>query len=408
MQPSTDESIPMLDQRKETTIPETAATPAGKGSRFWLTAAAILALVLASWGVISRKISENKLASWTETQSTPSVELATLKTGSSADGFALPGEIKAFYEAQIRARVNGYLKDWKYDIGARVKAGELLATIDAPELDQQYEQARGELAKAEAHAQLAKLTSKRWTALRAGNVVSQQSADEKGGDVAAKDADVAAARANVDRLKAMKSFTEIRAPFSGIVTARKVDVGVLVGPGYPAELFNVADIHQMRVYVRVPQSLAARIKEGMKASLTLSQYPGQKFEAKVIATSQAIATNSRTLLVQLLADNPKGMLLPGSFTEVLFELPQDQNVVRVPATALLFRNNQLHVATVDPKMNVSFKRISIDRDLGNEVEVSSGIKATDSVINYPSEFLRDGEKVIVAHQTVASHGEAKK
>lgn len=406
MQSSADEPITMLDEQNEATSPKAAT--AGRGVRFWLIIAATLALALASWGVISRKISESRLANWTETQATPSVELAALKTGSGRGDLVLPGEIKAFYEAQIRARVNGYLRDWKYDIGARVKTGEVLATIDAPELDEQYEQAKGELAKAEAHAQLAKLTSKRWTALRAATVVSQQSVDEKGGDVAAKDADVAAARANVDRLKALKGFTEIRAPFSGVVTARRVDVGVLVGPGHPIELFNVADIHQMRVYVRVPQSLAARIKEGMKATLTLSQYPDRKFEAKVIATSQAIAPNSRTLLVQLLADNSSGVLFPGSFTEVHFELPQDPNLIRIPATALLFKDNQLYVASVDPEMKVVLRKISIERDLGGEVEVSSGVKPSDHVINYPSEFLRDGERVIVASQAVASRGDGKK
>lgn len=396
----------MLDERNEATLPTTPA--AGKGVKFWLAVAAILALGVAGWGVVSRMIKEGRLANWTDAQATPSVELAPLKTGSGGQGLALPGEFKAFYEAQIRARVNGYLKDWKYDIGAHVHAGELLATIDAPDLDQQYEQAKGELARAEAHSQLAKLTSKRWSALRAATVVSQQSVDEKGGDVAAKDADVAAARANVDRLRAMKGFTEIRAPFTGVVTARKIDIGVLVGPGHPVELFDVSDIHELRVYVRVPQPLAAHIKEGMKATLTVSQYPGRKFEAKVIATSQAIATNSRTLLVQLLTDNSSEALFPGSFTEVHFELPSDANIVRVPATALIFRNNQLHVALVDPEMKVTFRKISIERDLGNEVEVSSALKPSDRVINYPSEFLREGQKVIIADKTAASRGDGEK
>jgi RND family efflux transporter MFP subunit len=390
----TNEPIPTLSEQTDISSAEAQATR--KRMKFWLGGAALIAVGLAAAGIASRWIGESRLAHWTEAQAIPTVELATLKTGGGDQGLVLPGEIRAFNEAQIRARVNGYLKEWKFDIGARVKAGEVLAVIDAPELDQQYEQAKGELAKAEAHAQLAKLTSKRWAALRASTVVSQQSVDEKGGDVNAKVAEVSAARANLDRLKALKGFTEITAPFSGVVTARKVDIGVLVGPGHPIELFDVADIHQMRVYVRVPQSLATRIRQGMKATLTLSQHPGRTFDARVIATSDAIAESSRSLLVQLLAANPDGALLPGSFTEVRFELPKDPSTVRIPATALLFRDNQLHVAIVAPDMKVALKEIHVERDLGTEVEVSSGIGASDRIINYPSDSIRDGDPVLIA------------
>ena len=362
---------------------------------FGLRAAALAAVCLAVFGIYTRRNADHRLADWTNAQAVPTVELAALKVGSSSRGLALPGELKPLIEAQIRARVNGYIKDWKYDIGARVKSGETLATIDAPELDQQYEQAKGELARAEAHSQLAKLTSKRWVALRTSTAVSQQSVDEKGGDVSAKEADVAAARANVDRLKAMKSFTDVTAPFSGIVTARRIDIGVLVGPGNPIELFDVADIHQIRVYVRVPQPLSTRIRQGMEATLTLSQYPGRTFEAKVIANSEAIAANSRTLLIQLLADNKDGALLPGSFAEIRFELPEDPNIIRIPATALLFKDNQFQIALVGRDSRVVLKKISIDRDLGMEVEVSEGVKATDRAINYPSEMIRDGDLVVL-------------
>jgi RND family efflux transporter MFP subunit len=371
-------------------------------------AAVLVALCLAAFGIYVRRNADERLADWTNAQAVPTVELAALKVGSSSRGLALPGELKPLIEAQIRARVNGYIKDWKYDIGARVNLGETLATIDAPEVDQQYEQAKGELARAEAHAQLAKLTSKRWVALRASTAVSQQSVDEKGGEVSAKDADVMAARANVDRLKAMKSFTDVTAPFSGIVTARRIDIGVLVGPGNPVELFDVADVHQMRVYVRVPQPLSRRIKQGMKATLTLSQFPGHTFEAKVIANSEAIAVSSRTLLVQLLADNKDGVLLPGSFVEVRFELPIDPNVIRIPATALVFKDNQFQIALVDPDSKVVLKKISIDRDLGTEVEVSEGVRVTDRVINYPSEMLRDGDLVtLITEKSNQARGDGR-
>lgn len=363
--------------------------------------AALIAAGLAAFGVISRRLEHDRLAQWTEAQATPSVELATLKLGSADDGLTLPGEIKALNEAQIRARVNGYVKEWKYDIGARVKAGETLAVIDAPELDQQYQEAKGQLEKAEAHAQLARLTSKRWAALRASTVVSQQSVDEKSGEANAKDAEVAVARGNLNRLQALKSFTEVTAPFAGVVTARRIDVGVLVGPAHPVELFDIADIHQLRVYVRVPQSLAPQIRQGMKAALSLPQYPGRTFEAKVTATSDAIEANSRTLLVQLLTNNDSGALLPGSFAEVRFELPKKTNVVRIPATALLFRDNQIQVAVVDADQRIAFRKLTIDRDLGSEVEVSAGVHVSDRVVNFPSETLQEGEAVIAPPQASA-------
>lgn len=384
--------MPYPDESMDVSSPK----PRPRKIAFGLRAAVLAAVCLAVFGIYTRRNADHRLADWTNAQAVPTVALAALKVGSSSRGLALPGELKPLIEAQIRARVNGYIKDWRYDIGARVKSGETLATIDAPELDQQYEQAKGELARAEAHAQLAKLTSKRWVALRASTAVSQQSVDEKGGDVSAKEADVAAARANVDRLKAMKGFTEVAAPFAGIVTARKIDIGVLVGPGNPNELFDVADIHQMRVYVRVPQPLSTRIRKGMKATLSLSQFPGRSFEAKVIANSEAIAATSRTLLIQLLADNMDGALLPGSFAEVRFELPTDPNTIRIPATALLFKENQFQVALVGPDSRVVLKKISIDRDLGTDVEVSEGVKASDRVINSPSEMLRDGDVVVIA------------
>ncbi len=385
------EPIPLPEDAPESAAPSTLPPP--KRLKFWLGVAAALAIGLAAAGVIKREIGAHKLAEWTEAQSVPAVELAQIKQGSGEQTLALPGEIRAFTEAQIRARVNGYVKDWRHDIGDRVQAGELLATIDAPELDQQIEQAKGELARAEAHAQLAKLTSKRWAALRASTAVSQQSVDEKGGDVNAKIADVSAARANVERLKAMKSFTDITAPFAGVVTARKIDVGVLVSATNSQELFDVADIHQVRIYVRAPQAFAPRLRPGMRATLALPQYPGRSFEAKVIGTSNAIAEKSRTLLVQLLADNPEGALLPGSYTEARFILPRDRNAVRIPASALLFRNNGLQIATVTPENIVAMKRITVDRDLGAEVEVLSGVSPSEKIINNPSDSIRDGDKV---------------
>lgn len=370
--------------------------PKGRGVKFFLFAAAGVALALAIAGVVARGVDAARLAERTKEQAIPTVKLAALKTGGGETELSLPGEVQALYDARLRARVNGYVRDWKFDIGARVKAGEALATIDAPEIERQLDQARGELARAEAQGQLAKLTSKRWAALRASTAVSQQSVDEKSGESTARSAEVAATRANVGRLQTLKDYLQIVAPFAGVVTARNVDIGALVGPDDKRELFSVADIHQVRIYVGVPQSYAAEITVGMQAALKLPQYRGRAFQAKVVATSNAIAEKSRTLLVQLLAENPDGALLPGSYAEAHFKLRGPPNVLRAPANAILYRDNRLNVATVGPGDRIAIKPIEIARDLGSEIEIASGLSASDRIVENPSDMLRDGDEVRIA------------
>ncbi len=358
--------------------------------------AAALAVILAASGIAVRGYDAERLAKWTQEQAISTVKTVTPKIGVGEQELVLPGNVEALFDARIRARVTGYIRDWTYDIGAHVKSGAILATIDAPDLDQQLQQAKGEQARAEAELELAKLTSKRWAALRASTAVSQQSADEKSGDYSAKASAVAAARANVERLKALQGFTQIVAPFAGVVTVRNVDIGALVSPDRAQELFSVADIHQVRVYVGVPQSYSAQLHEGMQATLKLPQYPRRSFQAKLVTTSNAIATSSRTLLVQLIAENPDGALLPGSFAEAHFKLPGNANVLRVPAAAILYRNNELNVATVGPDHKVVIRPIKIARDLGVEIEVASGIAASDRIIENPSDMIRDGDVVRLA------------
>jgi RND family efflux transporter MFP subunit len=369
-----------------------AHPPAPKVKR-WLIGFALVATALAAAGVVSRSLKAARLDEWTQKQAIPTVEAISPKTGSGQQDLALPGDIQALFNAQIRARVNGYIKDWRHDIGARVKAGEVLAAIDAPELDQQLEQAKGEQAKALAQEQLAKLTSKRWAALRASTAVSQQSADEKSGDVEAKSAELSAAKSNVERLKALESFKLIVAPFTGVVTARKIDIGVLVGPGNDQELFDVSDLHQVYIYVRAPQAYAAQLREGMITKLKVPQFKDRWFAARLISTSSAIAEKSRTLLVQLIADNPNYELLPGSYAEVHFQLPGNQESLRLPASAIFYRDNEMNVATIGADNKVAIKKIEIARDLGVEIEISSGISAADRVINNPPERLADGDVV---------------
>jgi RND family efflux transporter MFP subunit len=352
-----------------------------------------IAAALAAGGIVIRGLNAERLDDWTRRQAVPTVKVVPPRANAGEQELALPGNIQAFYDARLRARVSGYVKNWKYDIGAHVKAGEIIATIDAPDLEQQLEQAKGEQARAESETQLAKVTSKRWSALRASTAVSQQSVDEKSGEYGAKQGQVAAARANVERLKALQGFTQITAPFTGVVTARNVDIGDLVGPDRARELFSVADIHQVRVYVSVPQSYVAQLHEGMLAKLRLPQYPGRLFSAKLVTTSKAIAEQSRALLVQLIADNPDDALLPGSFAEVHFQLPGNPEILRVPADTILYRDNRLNVATVGPGDKVLVKPIEIARDLGSEIEVASGVAASDRIIENPSDMIRDGDVV---------------
>jgi len=358
--------------------------------------AALIALALAATGLFIRGRAFMQLAKATKEGAIPTVAIATPQTGPAVEEIILPGNVQSLFDARIRARVQGFVRDWRYDIGARVKAGEVLATVEAPELDQQLQQAKGELTRAEAEVNLAKLTSKRWSALRASTAVSQQSADEKSGDYQAKQAAVDAARANVERLRALTSYLQITAPFAGVVTARNVDIGALVGPDNKQELFSVADIHQVRIYVGVPQAYAASVKTGLIAELKLAQFPTRLFAAKVLTTSNAIAENSRSLLVQLLADNPDGLLLPGSYAEVHFKLPGRPGVRRIPAAAIFFQMNALAVATVDADSKVTIEPITIVRDLGTTIEISSGPSPGDRIILNPPQSLRDGDTVRIA------------
>jgi RND family efflux transporter MFP subunit len=368
-----------------------------------LILALIGAVVLAVSGIWSRQQNEDKLVKWTKAQAIPTVTVVAPKLGTNDQELILPGDIEAYYEAPIYARVPGYLKMWFKDIGAHVKAGEQLAVIDTPDLDQQFEQAKNDLASVQANAKLAEVTATRWKSLLPSNSVSQQAADEKVADAVAKKALVAAGQANVDRLQAMENFKYIVAPFDGVVTARDTDIGALinVGSGSSAgvELFKVADIHQMRVYVRVPQAYASQLTPGMEADLKLAQYPNQIFKAKLDTTSNAITKESRTVLVELLADNKDGKLWPGTFAEVHFQLPPDPNIYHIPTSSLVFRQHGLQIATVGPDDKVKLKPVTAGRDLGIEIEILSGLEPSDRVIDNPPDSIETGDVVKVTGDT---------
>jgi RND family efflux transporter MFP subunit len=365
-----------------------------------------VAIVVAVYGVVDRGWSEDRLVQLTAQEAIPAVDVIHPEVGVTGERITLPGTINAYFEAPIYARVSGYLKMWYKDIGAHVTAGELLATIETPDLDQELAQAKANLAVADANYRLAQVTANRWQKLLRSDAVSVQAVDVKAGDAAAKQASVAAAQANVARLEAQEAFRRIVAPFDGTITARRTDVGALInaGSGVGPELFAVADVHKMRVYVRVPQAESADIVVGMKASLSLPQFPEQAFPATVLTTANAIDPLSNTLLVELMANNPKGVLAPGTFADVHFELPPQPDVVRIPTSAVLFRAGGLKVATVGPDGKALIRSIRPGRDLGTQMEVLGGLTPADRVIDSPPDSLTEGEKVRLAGASFASTG----
>lgn len=356
-----------------------------------------VAALLATYGILDRGRSEENLVRLTAEQAIPTVSLINPELGVTDQEIVLPGTIDAYFHAPIYARVSGYLKMWYADIGARVKTGQKLASIETPDLDQELAQAKANLGVAQATFKLAQLTAARWQKLLKSDAVAVQEVDVKTGDSAAKQAAVTAAQANVDRLQALQAFKHIVAPFDGVITARKTDVGALInaGSGVGPELFAVADVHEMRVYVRVPQSESADIVNGMQAFLSLPQYPGKKFPATVATTAGAIDPISNTLLVELAADNKDNVLTPGTFAQVHFKLPGQPDVMRIPTSALLFRQDGLKVAVLGEDGKVQIRPIEAGRDLGTEMEVLSGLRSNDRVINSPPDSLLAGELVRV-------------
>jgi RND family efflux transporter MFP subunit len=358
--------------------------------------AVLVAVGLAFAGIAARAHHDSALKLKVDDDAVPTVSVIDPGHGDAQQELVLPSNVQAFYDAPIYARVPGYLKKWYVDIGAKVKAGDLLAEIETPELDQQLRQAQADLATAVAKARLAETTTKRWQNMLASTSVSKQEADEKSGDFDAKKAAVGAERANVDRLQALQSFKRIVAPFDGTVTARKTDIGALINAGSGsggAELFRVADTHKLRVYVQVPQTYASLIQTGMQAQLRLPEQPGRNFPATVVNTADAISESSRTLLVQLEADNAQGKLISGSYADVHFDLPTVPGVLQLPVTALVFRRHGLEVATVGADNKVVLKSIQLGRDYGTKVEVVAGLDAKDRVIDSPPDWLAQGDKV---------------
>jgi RND family efflux transporter MFP subunit len=359
-------------------------------------------LVAIAYGLHLRSASEKGLSVATEEAAIPSVNVVHPDPGSKADDLALPGSVQAFTDTPIYSRTNGYLKKWYFDIGSRVRKGDLLAEIETPEIDQQLDQSRAELERMQANADLAGVTSNRWQGLLAKHAVSQQEADQTRANYIAAQAAVDASRANVRRLEQLQSYERIVAPFDGVITARNTDIGDLIdagsGSSNPRELFHMDATHKLRVYVAVPEVFSDSIHDGDTATLTQDSNPNESIPGTIVRNSNAIDHSTRTLNVEVDVDNSKGVLRPGAYVFAHFQLPAIGNTVTIPSNTLLFRSEGLRVGVVRGD-RVQLVPVTIGHDFGNSVEVTSGLKTTDEVILDPPDSLASGIEV---HPQIAS------
>lgn len=396
--------------------PEAAPPPVSRGP---LVLALVLfvavAVLLGIFGILRRVHARDQLQDYTVANAAPPVALATPVFEQSAREIVLPGNMQAFTQAPIYARTTGYVKAWYHDIGAHVQKGELLATIETPELDQQLDQAKADLATAQSNAALAKVTADRYQGLIGQNAVSQQDTDNAVSQLQARNTEVASALANVHRLEQLQSFERIEAPFDGVITARNLDIGQLIStagstntPGAGTipgskEVFDISAIQTLRVFINVPQVYAPDAKNGVTATLTLPQYPGRTFKGKLVRSSDSVDPATRTLLAEVDVDNRSGELLPGSYTEVHLNVSSDAPALVVPVSALILEPDGLHVATVDSSHHAHIVRVIPGRDSGTTMEILSGLQPGQPVISNPPDSLTDGELVRVVSQDKQNH-----
>jgi membrane fusion protein, multidrug efflux system len=368
-----------------------------RGMRIVGVAAALLATTVVISGIAVRATGNAKLREWTDTQAIPTVSVVQPDSRRRIATLDLPGRLEAYSRAPIYARVSGYLKSWNVDIGTKVKAGDLLAEIEAPDLDQQLLQAQADLANAESNAEMSERTLKRRQALLNSNIVSRQEVEDRTSDLASKQAIARSMRANADRLQAMTAFKNIVAPFDGVITARDTDLGALInaGGGAGTALFVVSNMEKLRAYVSVPQNYVRAIRSGASARISVPEQPGRFFPAVVEASSQAVDVATGTTRMQLAVDNKDGELMPGAYANVKIDLDTTEGL-HIPASALIFDQNGLRVATVGADGRIAFKQITIARDLGNEIEVASGLTADDRVVTSPPDGIETGDEVRVA------------
>jgi len=371
-------------------------------SRGPLVGAALLivaAIAVAFWGISTRARALSVVTTETRELAVPIVAVITAEKGAPQQDIVLPGTMQAFTDAAIYARTNGYLRKWYADIGSRVRTGQVLADIDSPEVEQQLEQARADLATADANARLAQSTAERYRDLIKTDSVSKQDLDNANGSLEAKLTAVNSAKANVRRLEQVHGFGQVTAPFDGVVTARNTDVGALIDSGSNAkELFHVAAVHRLRVFVNVPEIYSRAAQTGMKADLTLAEFPGRAFTGTLARTAQSIDTASRTLLTEIDVENAKGELLPGSYAEVHLKLPSAQSTYKLPVNAIIFRTEGVRVAVVGEDGKVTLQPVTIGRDYGDSLEVVSGLSGRERIIVNAPDSIEAGQAVRVAEK----------
>jgi len=399
-----DEEIAALKERSRhqsrAIEPPPEIPPAPPRRALMVVGVALLILLAAgALTLISRASHERALAKETEQQTIPTVAVVHPLAEKPDEELVLPGSLQAFAESPIYARTSGYLVRWYKDIGSRVKEGELLATIDTPEIDQELNQSRAARQQIVAQLELAKISAERWENLRKSDSVSAQESDQQTSGYKQAQANLAAADANVRRLEQLEGFKKVYAPFSGVLTKRNVDPGALINAGAGAagrELFDIARVDPLRVYTSVPQAYAQFIKIGAATTLTLQEFPGQKFSAKVARTAESIDPNTRTLLTEVDVPNREGRLLPGSFGEVHFAVGSNVDKVTVPVNAMLFRSEGPRLAVVGPDKKVELRAINIGKDYGTTLEILGGISTQDQIVINPSDSLENGQEVNLA------------
>jgi RND family efflux transporter MFP subunit len=379
--------------------------PAPRRLRLVGGAFVFLAIAIVAYGLVSRAAENSRLHNLTEAQAVPSVAIVAPTHAENHAGLDLPGRLEAYISAPIYARVPGYLKSWKHDIGSKVKAGDVLAEIDTPDLDQQLMQARADLSVSQANAKLAQISAERWQSLAGTDAVAKQDVDTRTFTLNANVAQVKAAQANVDRLVAEEGFKRLTAPFDGIVTARATDIGALINVGAAggAQLFVVSETGKLRVYVNVPQNYVPSVPPGTKATISVPEHPDKIYSGTVDASAQAVDPTSGTTLMQLIVDNSAGEMMPGDYAGIHLQIAAAANVLSVPSSALIFDAKGLSIATVNADNRVLLKPVSIERDLGAVVELASGLAPNDRVIQNPPDGIGNGAEV---HFTGAAPGGA--
>jgi RND family efflux transporter MFP subunit len=392
--------------RKERVRAASSGSAATRAILLLFTVVAVALIVI--WGISSRRKANAQLSQETRELAIPTVTVIHPKLGAPQQEIILPGDMQPYTDAPIYARTTGYLKSWHVDIGARVKSGQLLAEIDTPEVDQQLQQARADLDTAEANLHLAEITATRYKDLMKTDSVAQQDVDNANGSLEARTTAVDSARSNVKRLEELQSFKKIYAPFDGVITARNTDIGALIdsgsGGGPTRELFHIAAVNRLRVYVNVPQVYSPHIKPGLKAELTLAEFPGRHFQGLIVRDSGAIDNATRTLLTEIDVNNPSGELKPGGYVEVHLHLPSAVTTFTLPVNTIIFKSAGMQVASLKAGKTIDLVSITPGRDFGTEIEILAGLKGDESVVINPPDSLTQGEPVKVAQTQSAAEG----